>query len=225
MDDLVSHLEAAGWALLDKATDFCLHVLDAAWHKVLELAAAAAGGVNALAARLAAVPLWLSIPGVLLLVGLVTCYLLRQRLYDRLLVYYDIWLRRQGFARTVFHVRRGAVRQEHQVMARRVPLPPRFAGVALYEVVPDRYAVAFGPVGGVVEEVRFYRRDRRAGLVAMGEDLVRHFRATVRMLHADGELRALFVLLDARDADFAACRPSLPGESDKKAVHSLLRTA
>lgn len=225
MDDLVSHLEAALWAFLGKAADFCRDVLDAAGRKALELAALLAGWINALAAKVAAVPLWLSIPGGLLLAGLVGCYLLRQRLYDRVLVYYDIWLRREGFARTVFHVHRGAVREEFQVMARRVELPARFSGVAVYEAVPDRYAVAYGPAGDVAEDVRFYRRDRRAGLAAMGEDLTRHFRANVRMLHADGELRALFAVLDGRDPDFAACRPGLPGEAEKKAVHSLLRTA
>ncbi|MEA4858490.1 MAG: hypothetical protein AAGU21_16415 [Solidesulfovibrio sp.] len=225
MDDLVSHLEAALWSFLGKAADFCLEVAAAAGRKAVELAAVVAGWVNALAAKVAAVPLWLSIPGGLLVAGLVAAYLLRQRLYDRLLVYHDILLRRRGFARTLFTVARGAVHEEHQVMARQVPLSARFAGLAVYEAVPGRYAVAYGLTDGTARDVRFYRRDRRAGLAAMGEDLVRHFRANVRMLHADGELRALFAILDARDADFAACRPALPGETDKPAARGLVRAA
>ncbi|WP_428566607.1 MAG: hypothetical protein ACP59X_06530 [Solidesulfovibrio sp. DCME] len=225
MDDLVSHLEAALWSFLGKAADFCLEAAAAAGRKAVELAAVVAGWVNALAAKVAAVPLWLSIPGGLLLAGLVAAYLLRQRLYDRLLVYHDIFLKRQGFAPRRLTVRRGAVREERLVMAREVPLPRRFAGIAVFEAVPGLYAVAYDLADGTAREVRLYRRDRRAGLGAMGEDLVRHFRANVRMLHADGELRALFAILDARDADFAASRPALPGEADKPAARGLVRAA
>lgn len=223
MDELWPHVQAALLALWDKVVAFCLHLLDAAGRKALDLAALAAGWVQALAARVAAVPLWVSAPLAVLLIGLAVCYVFRQRLYDRLLIYYDVWLRRQGYVRQVFRVRRGAVREEREAMAREIVLPPRFEGLALYEVAPDRYAAAYGRVNGSAEAVRFYRRDRRAGLEAMGADLIRYFRTNARLLHADGEVRALFAVLDARDPDFAACRPALPGEIKKKTARGVLR--
>ena len=60
--------------------------------------------------------------------------------------------------------------------------------------------------------MRLYRRDLRSGLYAMGSDIIQAYRANQRMLHADGELRALFAVLDAADPAFAANRPRLPGE-------------
>jgi len=225
VDDILAHLEAALWAFLGKAADFCLHLGELAGRKALELLAVVAGWLDILAAKLAAVPLWISLPGALLLLGLVVCYALRQRLYDRVLVYHLVWLRRKGYSRQVFQVRRGAVRETFAAMARRVPLPPRFAGIALYEAEPDRYLVAYGRAAGIVEDARTYRRDLRAGLAAMGEDLTRYFRANVRMLHADSELRALFAVLDAFDPDFGVCRPALPGEVEKKAARGQARTA
>lgn len=225
MDDMVSHLEAALWAFLGKAADFCLHLGELAVRKALLLLAVVAGWLNILAAKLAAVPLWVSLPGAFLLLGLVVCYALRQRLYDHVLVYHLVWLRRKGYSKQVLHVRRGAVRETLVAMARRLPLPPRFIGIAIYEAEPDRYLVAYGRAAGVVEDARTYRRDLRAGLAAMGEDLIRYFRANVRMLHADSELRALFAVLDAYDPNFEACRPALPGEDEKKRPRGQARTA
>jgi hypothetical protein len=218
MDDLLGHLETALWSYLGKAAEYCMELLAASGRKALELAAWVAGGIELLAARTAALPLWLILPGALLLAGGVVCWIMRQRLYDRVLVYHLVWLRRRGFARQTFRIRRGAVRRTSQAMARRVPLPARFAGIGVYEVHPDRYAVAYGLAAGVAEDVRQYRRDRKAGLRAMGEDLILYFRNAQRMLHADSELRALFAVLDARDPAFRACRPALPGEFGKKAV-------
>jgi hypothetical protein len=225
VDDLWGHLETALWAFLGKAADFCIGVLATAGRKAVELLALVAGWVEALAAKLAAVPLWLSIPGGLLCVAVLTCYLLRQRLYDRLLVYHDVRLTRRGFARREFVVARGAVRETVTAMVREVPLPGRIWEAAVYEAVPERYLVVFGPAGGTAHAVRLYRRDLRAGLFAMGEDLIRHVRANARMEHPDGELRALFAALDARDADFAACRPALPGETGKKTARGVTRAA
>ncbi len=213
MDDLLGHLEAALWSFLDKAADFCRELSLAAGRKALDIAAALAGAVEAFGRKLAAVPLWVSLPAGLCLAALVAGYLLRQRLYDRVLVYHHPGLRRRGFSRQTFRVRRGAVRESREAMARRVELPGRFAGVAVYEVHPARYAVAFGPAAGLAEDVRFYRRDLKAGLRAMGGDMIDFFRVTERMLHADGELRALFAVLDARDPAFRANRPLLPGEA------------
>ena len=222
MDDaLLEHLKAALLAFLGKAVDFCLGLLEKALSRILDAAVSLAGAVEGLAAKIATVPLWITIPAGLVLAACVVGYAVRQRLYDRLLVYGDVWLLREGFRRRVFWVRRGAVRRRVTAMARRAPLPERFAAIALYEAAPDRYVVAYGPVGDTAQEVRFYRRDRRAGLFAMGEDLIRHFRATVRMLRPDGELRALFDFLDALDPDFAACRPGLPGESRPEARHGI----
>ena len=225
MDDLWGHLETALWAFLGKAADFCIGVLAAAGRKAVELLALVAGWGEALAAKLAAVPLWLSIPGGLLCVAALACYLLRQRLYDRLLVYHDVRLTRRGFARREFVVARGAVHETVTAMVREVPLPGRIWEAAVYEAVPERYLVVFGPAGGTAHEVRLYRRDLRAGLFAMGEDLIRHVRANARMEHPDGELRALFAALDAGDADFAACRPALPGETGKKTARGVTRAA
>ncbi|EHJ46266.1 hypothetical protein DFW101_0249 [Solidesulfovibrio carbinoliphilus subsp. oakridgensis] len=215
MEDVLAHLDTILWALAGKAADFCLNVAILAGRQALDWALAVAGWIGILAAKVAAVPLWVSVPGAVLLVGLGVCYALRQRLYDRVLVYHLVWLRRQGYGKQVFQVRRGAVRKTVAAMARPVPLPDRFETLAVYEAVADRYLVAYGLCGqatGVAEGVRTYRRDRRAGLAAMGADLIRHFRANVRLLHADSELRALFAVLDAVDPDFAACRPALPGE-------------
>jgi hypothetical protein len=225
MDDLLGHLQVALWSFLGKAADFCLELLIAAGRKALELTGGLAGYIEALAARLAAVPLWLSLPAAALLLALVVCYLLRQRLYDRVLVYHLVWLRRQGFSRQTFRVRRGAVRKSRTAMARRIELPARFATIAIYEVHPDHYAVAYGQTAGLAEDVRFYRRDLRAGLLAMAEDLMAFFRETIRLLHADSELRALFVVLDARDPGFRACRPLLPGEVGKRAAPDQAGTA
>lgn len=212
MDDFLGHLEAAFWAFLGKLGAFCLEVLDAAGRKAVALLVRAADLVDGLAARLAAVPWWIAVPGLLLLVGLFAAYVFRQRLYDRVLVYHLVWLRKRGFGRQVFHIRRGAVRETRQAMARRVPLSGRFPAIAVYEVHPERYAVTFGTSGDTVEELRLYRRDLRAGLAAMAADLTAYYRANVRMLHADSEVRALFAELDAFDPDFAASRPPLPGE-------------
>jgi len=223
VDDLWGHLETALWAFLGKAGDFCLGVLAAAGRKALELLALVAGWVEALAAKLAAVPLWLSIPCGLLCAAALAAYLLRQRLYDRLLVYHDVRLTRRGFSRREFAVARGAVHETVTAMVREVPLPGRIREAAVYEAVPERYLVVFGPAGGTAHDVRLYRRDLRAGLFAMGEDLIRHFRANARMQHPDGELRALFAALDARDADFAVCRPALPGEVAKKTARGVTR--
>jgi hypothetical protein len=218
VEDVLAHWDAILWALAGKAADFCLNVAALAGRKALDWALAVAGWIGILAARVAAVPLWVSVPGAVLLVGLVVSYALRQRLYDRVLVYHLVWLRRRGYGKRVFQVRRGAVRETVAAMARPVPLPSRFDDVAVCEAVPDRYLVAYGlcdRTAGVAEDVRTYRRDWRAGLAAMGTDLIRHFRANSRLLRADGELRALFAVLDAFDPDFAACRPSLPGERKK----------
>ena len=192
MDDILGHLETALWSFLGKAADFCLELAGAAGRKGLELAAVAAGWIAALAAKIAAVPLWLSLPVAVFVLALVAVYLLRQRLYDRVLVYHLVWLRRRGYGRQTFRVRRGAVRQTRQFMARPVPLPGRFSGIAVYEVESGQYGVAYGVAGGFVEDVRLYRRDLRAGLRAMGEDVAAYFRANVRMLRADSELRAFF---------------------------------
>ena len=217
MDEaLLQHLQDALWMYLGKAGDFCLALLEKALGKILDAAAALAGWLERLAAGIAALPLWLTIPGGLLLVAFFVGYVLRQKLYDRVLIYYDVWLRREGYGRQEFTVHRGAVRQRRTLMVRRVPLPERFDSVAVYAAAPDRYAVAYGPVAGTAEAVRLYRRDTRAGLAAMGEDLIRHFRANVRMLRADGELRALFAVLDAADPAFALCRPRLPGETPQE---------
>ena len=218
MDDLLGHLEAALWSFLGKAGDFCLELLAAAGRKALALAAWLAGCIESLAAKVAAVPLWIVLPAAVFLVALILGYLLRQRLYDRVLVYHLVWLRRRGFSRQTFTVRRGAVRESRQAMARRMELPARFATIALYEVHPDQYVVAYGQTAGLAEDVRFYRRDLRAGLSAMAGDLIVFFRETARLQHADGELRALFAVLDAHDPGFGACRPLLPGEFRKKAV-------
>lgn len=212
MDDLLAHLDVAFWALMDKLGTFCREALEAAGRKAAELLGALADLVNRLAAKLAAVPLWVSIPLVLLLAGAWLAYCFRQRLYDRVLVYHLVWLKKQGFSRQVFTVHRGATTRTHEAMARRVPLPERFPAIAVYEVVPDRYGVAYGAPDADLEDFRLYRRDLRAGLFAMGADLITFFRVNVRLLHADSELRALFAALDARDADFAAFRPLLPGE-------------
>lgn len=209
---LLHHVTDALWALTGKAVDFCLGLGQAALLRLLEALAWLAQAGRHLAAGFAALPLWLTIPSAVVLAVAVAGYVLRQKLYDRLLIYHDIWLRRQGYRRQEFTVRRGAVRQRLCLMARPVTLPERFRGLAVCEVAPDRYGVAFGLVGGIAEDFRLYRRDRRAGLVAMGTDLIRHFRANARLLHADGEARVLFALLDARDPYFAAWRPVLPGE-------------
>jgi hypothetical protein len=213
MDDIVGHLEIAFWALLDKLGAFFREALEAAGNKAMALLAKAAELVDALAAKLAAVPLWISIPVVLLLMGAWLAYAFRQRLYDRVLVYHLVWLKRRGFSRQAFQVRRGAVRETRQYMARRLPVSGRFPSIALYEVHPDRYGLAFGVTGVWLEDMRLYRRDLRAGLQAMAVDLMAYFRANVRLLHADSELRALFAELDAVDPDFAASRPLLPGET------------
>ncbi|WP_343039514.1 hypothetical protein [Solidesulfovibrio aerotolerans] len=216
VDDIWERVSAVLLAFVGKAADFLLELGDAAGRKALELGAGAAGKLEALGARIAAVPLWIVLPGGLLVVGLLVCYILRQRLYDRVLVYHLVWLKRRGFARQRLTVARGAVRETVEAMARRVPLPRRFAAIALYEVHPDRYLVAYGPAGGVAEDVRFYRRDLRAGLAAMGNDIIDYFHKNARMLHADAELRALFIVLDDLDPGFAACRAALGGEEKKR---------
>lgn len=225
VDDILAHLEVALRSFLGKAVAFCIHLAGLALRQAVEWAAVAAAWLEGLAAGIAAAPWWVTAPGALLALGLAAGYLLRQRLYDNVLVYRLPWLRRRGFSRQAFRVRRGAVRETFAAMARPVPLPSRFSGIAVFEAVPDRYLVAFGPASGAAEDVRTYRRDRRAGLAAMGRDLIEHFRANVRLLRADGELRALFAFLDARDPDFAACRPALPGEVVKKAAREETRTA
>lgn len=212
MDDLIAHLDVAFWALMDKLGNFLREAVEAAGRKAAELLGALAELVNRLAAWVAAIPWWVSVPLALLVVVAVAAYLFRQRLYDRVLVYHLVWLRKQGFSRHDFTVRRGAVRRVHTAMARRVALPERFAAIAVYEVHPDRYGVAYGALDAELEDWRLYRRDLRAGLAAMGAAITAYFRANVRLLHADSELRALFAELDAVDADFAACRPLLPGE-------------
>jgi hypothetical protein len=217
MDDIVGHLETAFWTLMDKLGAFGREALEAAGRKAVELLAKAADLVDKLAAKLATVPLWISIPLVLILTAAWLAYAFRQRLYDRVLVYHLVWLQRRGFSRHEFTVRRGAVRETRQAMARPLPVAGRFASVSFYEVHPDRYAVAYGGAADWLEDLRFYRRDRRAGLQALGADLTAYFRANVRMLHADSELRALFAELDALDPDFAACRPLLPGERRRQA--------
>jgi hypothetical protein len=221
VDDILGHLEAALWTLLGKVADFCLELLTSAGRKAMALATLIAGGVESLFAKLAAVPLWISLPAAVAVVALFVCYLLRQRLYDRVLVYHLGWLRAKGFSRQIFRVRRGAVHETHQAMARLLPLAERFSAITIYEVHPDQYAVAYGQASGIAEDVRFYRRDLKAGLRAMGEELIEYFRVNVRMLHADSELRALFVILDAGDPSFRACRPALPGEAKEKAVPGL----
>jgi len=212
MDDLLGHLDTIFWAFLGRLATFFLEATDAANRKAVELLSRLADAVNRLAAKLAAVPLWVSLPAMLLLIGLAAAYVFRQRLYDRVLVYHLVWLRKQGFSRHVFRICRGAVRETRQAMARQVPLSGRFRSIAVYEVQPDRYAVAFGVDGEVLEDLRLYRRDLRTGLAAMAADLTAYYRANVRLLHADSEVRALFALLDAADPDFAAARPALPGE-------------
>ncbi len=218
MDDIWGRLGAVLLSFLGKAADFCLELASAGGRKALALAGSVAERLDAVAAWIGRQPSWLVAMLTVLLAALVVGYFLRQRLYDRVLLYRLPWLRRRGFARLVLSVRRGAVRRSWQAMARLVPLPERFADVAVYEVAPNRYAVAFGVAGGWCEDVRTYRRDLRSGLSAMGVDLVAFFRSRARMLHADAELRALFVLLDARDAAFAACRPGLPGEGKVRAA-------
>lgn len=212
MDELLSHWDTLLWALAGKVVGFCLTLLAAAWRNTLQLLAVMAGWVNALAARLAQLPPWLTVSVAGVLVLATVCYLLRQRLYDRILIYHLVWLRRQGFSRQRLLVRRGAVRETVQAMARRVPLPQRFLGLAVYEVHPDRYVVAYDMVDKVAREVRFYRRDRRDGLMNMGRDVTAYMRRSRRLLHADSELRGLFAVLDAFDPLFAQCRPLLPGE-------------
>lgn len=218
MDDIGARLSAILLSFLGKAVDFVLELFDAAGRKALELGAGAAGKLEALGAKLAAVPLWVSLPGALLVVGALVCFALRQRLFDRVLVYHLVWLKRRGFARRRLVVRRGAVREIVEAMARQLPLPERFAAIAVYEAHPDRYLVAYGRAGGLAEDVRFYRRDLRSGLAAMGADLIAYFHRNARMLHAEAELRALFAELDALDPGFAACRPALGGEEHKRAV-------
>ncbi|OLN26281.1 hypothetical protein DVDV_2780 [Desulfovibrio sp. DV] len=218
MDDILARLGAVLLSYLGKTADVVTELFHAAGRKALELGAGVAGKLEALGAKIAAVPLWLSLPLAFAAVGLVVCYLLRQRLYDRVLVYHLIWVRRRGFSRQRFSVRRGAVRETVEAMARRVELPLRFAAVAVYDVHPDHYLVAFGVAGGSAEDVRQYRRDLRSGLAAMGTDLIAYFQKNVRMLHADAELRALFAVLDGRDPEFAAQRPALGGEAKKRAV-------
>lgn len=217
MDDILGHMEIAFWALWEKIVAFCAQLLDAALHKAVELLALAAGGVERLAAKLAAVPLWMSLSGAVLFLALCVAYALRQRLYDRLLIYHLFWLKFRGFSRHVFHVRRGAVRESRQAMARPVPLSGRSPFLAVYEAHPEYYIVAYGVAGDQMEDVRVYRRDRRAGIRAMADDLAAYFRATVRMLHADVEVRAFFAELDAFDPVFAAWRSSLPGEDREPA--------
>lgn len=212
MDDILEHAGDICQAALDKLSAFCLDALAAAGRTLMALLAWLADGVNRLATALAAVPLWISIPATVLLFALALAYLFRQRLYDRVLVYHLVWLQRQGFSRHVFHVRRGAVRETRQAMARPLPLSGRFRSIAVYEAHPDRYAVAFGPDGETIEDLRLYRRDLRRGLAAMADDLTAYYRANVRLMRADSELRALFHELDAHDPDFAAARPALPGE-------------
>ena len=218
MEDIQARLIAVMLSFLGKAADVAMEVLDAAGRKALELAAGVAGALEALGAKIAAVPLWLSLPSALVMLGLLGCYVFRQRLYDRVLVYHLVWVRRQGFSRQRFAVVRGAVRETVEAMARPVDLPRRFAAIAVYEVHPDRYLVAFGPVGGAAEDVRLYRRDLRSGLSAMGADIITYFHKNARMLHADAELRALFAVLDAADPAFAAQRPALGGEQASRAV-------
>lgn len=212
MDDIVDRLYAVLLSFLGKAADVLAELLDAAGRKALEIGAGLAGRLEALGAKLAAVPLWVSLPLAVLCLGAIVAYCLRQRLYDRVLVYHLVWLKRRGFARRRFVARRGAAREEREYMARAVPLPARFAEVAIFEVHPDGYLTLFGPVGDTAEAMRLYRRDLRSGLYAMGSDIIQAFRANQRMLHADGELRALFAVLDAADPVFAANRPRLPGE-------------
>ena len=220
MDDILGQAGAAFWVLWEKCVALGAQLLDAAWHKAVDLLALAAGVVERLAAKVAAVPLWVSLPVAVLLLACCVAYALRQRLYDRLLVYHLFWLRHRGFSRHVFHIRRGAVRENRQAMARPVPLSGRFSSLAVYEVHPDRYIVAYGVAGDRVEAARAYRRDRRAGIRAMADDLIAYARANVRMLHADAELRALFAALDAFDPVFAAWRPSLPGE-EREPTHGV----
>jgi len=212
MDDILDRAGTICWAVLDRLGAFLLQALDAAGRTAVKLLAALADMVNRFAAWLAALSLRVSIPAALLLIALTVAYLFRQRLYDRVLVYHLVWLQKQGFSRHVFRICRGAQRETRQAMARPVPLPGRFGAIALYEVHPDRYAVAFGPDGETVEDLRFYRRDLRTGLAALADDVTAYYRANVRLLRADSELRALFDDLDARDPDFAAARPALPGE-------------
>lgn len=216
VDDIWERVSAVLLSFVGKAADFLLEIVDAAGRKALELGAGAAGTLEALGARITAVPLWIMLPGLLLVVGLLVCYILRQRLFDRVLVYHLVWLRRRGFARQRLAVARGAVRETVEAMARRLPLPRRFAAIALYEVHPDRYLVAYGLAAGAAEDARFYRRDLRAGLAAMGGDIIAYFHKNARMLHPDAELRALFTVLDGLDPGFAACRPALGGEEKER---------
>ena len=218
MDDIWERVSAILLSFVGKAADYLLEIADAAGRKGLELGAWAAGKLAALGSKIAAVPLWISLPVAFLAIGLFVCYLFRQRLYDRLLVYHLVWLKRRGFARRRVIVRRGAVRETVEAMARRLPLSGRFVDVAVYEAHPDRYLVAYGLAGGLAEDARFYRRDLHAGLAAMGGDLIAYFHRNVRMLHAEAELRALFQELDGLDPAFAADRPALGGEANKRAV-------
>ena len=116
MDDILGQAEAAFWVLWEKCVALGAQLLDAAWRKAVDLLALAAGVVERLAAKVAAVPLWVSLPVAALLLALCVAYALRQRLYDRLLVYHLFWLRHRGFSRHVFHIRRGAVRENRQAM-------------------------------------------------------------------------------------------------------------
>ncbi|MHC1788005.1 hypothetical protein [Solidesulfovibrio sp.] len=219
MEDILERLSDVLLSFVGKTADFLLELLDAAGRKALELGAGAAGKIEVLAAKIAAIPVWLSLPGALVVVALLACYALRQRLYDRVLVYHLVWVRRRGFTRQQFAVRRGAVRETVEAMARRLPLPVRFAGIAVYEAHPDRYLVAYGQeASGLAQDVRIYRRDRRAGLAAMGADIIAYFHKNARMLHPASELRALFDRLDAVDPAFAACRPLLGGEAGERAA-------
>ncbi len=225
MDDILGHLEAALRALMGKAVVFCLELLASAGRKALELAAQLADAFARAGAALAGMPLWVTIPATLLLLGLVLAYVFRQPLYDRVLVYHLVWLKRRGFSRQTFAVQRGALRQTRQAMARQLPLPDRFSSIAVYDVHPGQYAVAYGPVNGHVEDLRFYRRELRSGLSAMADDLAAYFRANARGLHADSELRALFAVLDAADPAFFACRAALPGEQKEAAPGAWPRAA
>jgi hypothetical protein len=218
VDDIFDRLYAVLLSFLGKTADVVAEIMDAAGRKALEIGASAAGKIEVLAAKMAAVPLWVSLPAGLVCAAVVAAYFMRQRLYDRVLVYHLVWLKRRGYARRRFTVRRGAVHESLEVMARPVALPGRFAALALFEVHPDRYLVVYGPGAEAAEAMGLYRRDTRAGLSGMGSDIIVYFRKNSRMLHADSELRALFAALDAHDPAFAANRPLLPGEPSGRAA-------
>ncbi len=201
MDDLGTVLVDLFWKYFDILWLAVKDLAHKAWLTLWGALYQAAVWLEATASSVARhVPVWQAVLAAVILAAGFVLWIFRETMYVRRFRHNIHWLRFRGYRPMVVDYRQGARHGQADFLGRETPVPERFAGLRIFDAVPERYVVVFGVGnGGPARAVRTYPRQTRAGRAAMIRDLSEHVRRAGRFVNPESEVEAFLAFLAAMD--------------------------